>query len=164
MAAEIAQYARGCVICQADRSLQSHPAGKLMPLPVPKEAWHHVTADRIVDLPKTKKGHTAILVVVDRLTKMVRIAACKNESTAQDLAQIFVNMIWNLHGMPRYITTDRGPEFGAHILAMLGTEHCKSTAYHLHGQSDGQTERMNKVLEDMMRHYVYPKQNNWDEL
>ena len=97
---------------------------------------------------------------------MVRIGACRNESTAQDLAQIFVDMVWKLHGMPRYITTDRGPEFTnkfvAHILAMLGTEHCKFTAYH--AQFDGQTERMNRVLEDMMRHYVNPKQNNWDEL
>ena len=45
---------------------------------------------------------------------------------------------------------------------MSSTEQCKSTAYH--PQSDGQTERINRVLEDMMRHYVNLKQNNWDEL
>lgn len=56
MAAEIAGYVKGCVVCQADKSLQSHPDGKLMPLPVPREAWHHVTADRIVGLPKTREG------------------------------------------------------------------------------------------------------------
>ena len=110
-----------------------------MPLPVPKEAWHHVTADRMVGLPKTKRGHTAVLVVVDRLTEMLRIAACRDESTAQDLAQIFIDRVWKLHGMPRYITTDRGPKFTnkfvAHLLAMSDTEHSKSTAYH--PQSDG---------------------------
>ena len=166
MADEVAEYVKGCLVCQADKTLQKHKAGKLMPLPVPKEAWHHITADRIVGLPKTKRGNTAILVVVDRLTKMTRIGACKDTSTAEDLARLFVDMVWKLHGMPRYITTDRGPEFTnkfvAHILAMLGTEHCKSTAYH--PQSDGQTERMNRVLEDMLRHYVNPKQNDWDDL
>ena len=98
-------------------------------VPVPEEAWHHITADRIVGLPKTKRGNTAILVVVDRLTKMTRIGACKDTCTAEDLARLFVDMVWKLHGMPRYIATDRGPEFTnkfvAHILAMLGTKHCK---------------------------------------
>ena len=68
--------------------------------------------------------------------------------------------------MPLFITTDRGPEFTNKFIASLceivGTLHCKSTAYH--PQSDGQTERMNRILEDMLRHYVNPKQNNWDEL
>ena len=164
--AEIADYVKGCLVCQADKNLQTHPAGKLMPLPVPKEAWDHITMDRIVGLPKTKRGNTAILVVVDRLTKMTHIGACKNTSTAQDLAWLFVDMIWKLHGFPLTITTDRGPEFtnkfNAHVLAMVGTKHARTTAYH--PQSDGQTERVNRVLEDMLRHYVNPKQDNWDDL
>lgn len=61
VAAEIAKHVQGSVTCQADKSLQSHPGGKLMPLPVSKEASHHITADCIVGLPQTKKGHTAIL-------------------------------------------------------------------------------------------------------
>ena len=77
-----------------------------------------------------------------------------------------VDNIWKHHGMPLRITTDRGPEFTNKFIAALcelvGTMHCKSTAYH--PQSDGQTERMNRVLEDMLRHYVNPKQNNWDDL
>ena len=166
MAAEVAAYVKGCVVCQADKNLQTHKAGKLMPLPIPEGAWHHVTADCIVGLPKTRRVHTAILVVVDRLTKMTRIGACKDTSTAEDLAQLFVDMVWKIHRMPLYITTDRGPEFTnkfvAHVLAMLGTEHCKSTAYH--PESDGQTERVSRVLEDMLRHYVNPQQNNWDDL
>ena len=91
---------------------------------------------------------------------MTCIGACKDTFTAEDLAQLFVDMVWEIHGMPLYNTTDN--RFVAHILAMLGTEHCKSTAYH--PQSDGQTERVNRVLEDMLRRCVNPQQDNWDDL
>ena len=162
----IREYVRGCKVCLQDKHIQKQPAGKLIPLPVPEASWDCVTADRITNLPKTKQGFTAILVVVDRLTKMTHFMPCKNESTAHDIAQLFVDNIWKHHGMPLRITTDRGPEFTNKFIAALcelvGTMHCKSTAYH--PQSDGQTERMNRVLEDMLRHYVNPKQNNWDEL
>ena len=163
----IREYVRGCKICQQDKQLQSQPAGKLIPLPIPTHAWECVTADRITHLPKTKNGHTAILVVVDRLTKMTHFMPCRDDSTAQDIARLFVDNVWKHHGMPLRITTDRGPEFTnkafiAALCELVGTMHCKSTAYH--PQSDGQTERMNRVLEDMLRHYVNPKQNNWDEL
>ena len=125
-----------------------------------------MTVDRIVSLPKTKKGHTAILVVVDKLTKMTHFAACKNESTVADMATLFYQMIWKLHGIPLRITSDRGTEsvnkFVAALCEIVGTMHCKSTAYH--PQSDGQIERMNRVLEDMLRHYINPRQDNWDDL
>ena len=68
--------------------------------------------------------------------------------------------------MPLRITADTGPEFTNKFIVaqceLVGTMHCKSAAYH--PQSDGQTERMNRVLEDMLWHYVNPRQNNWNEL
>ena len=166
MSNDIREYVRGCKICQQDKSLTQEPGGKLKPISVPEGAWDHVTADRIVSLPKTKQGHTAILVVVDKLTKMTHFAPCKNESTAKDIAKLFVDKVWKLHGLPLRLTTDRGPEFANRFIAavceLVGTMHSKSTAYH--PQTDGQTERMNKVLEDFIRHYISPQQNDWDEL
>ena len=163
------QYVRGCTVCQQDKHLQRQPAGKLVPLPVPEASWDDVTADSITILPKTKQGFTAILVMVDRLTKMTHFMPCKNESTAHGIARLFVDNIWKHHGMPQRTTTDRGPGFVNKFIAALcelaglraGTMHCKSTAYH--PQSDGLTERMNRVLGHMLRHYVKPRQNNWDE-
>ena len=105
----IREYVRGCKVCQQDKHIQKQPAGKLIPLPVPEASWDCVTADRITNLPKTKQGFTAILVVVDRLTKMTHFMPCKNESTAHDIARPFVDNIWKHHGMPLRITTDRGP-------------------------------------------------------
>ena len=87
--------------------------------------------DRLTQLSKTKRGHTAILVVVDKLTKMTRFAPVKNESTAADIAQAPVEHMWNSHGMPLQITTDRETDFtnafSKSLCNMLGTRHTKST-------------------------------------
>ena len=135
MSTEIRQYVKGCKVCQQDKHLQSHPPGLLVPIPIPAHAWEHVNADRITGLPKTSKGYTAILVVVDKLIKMTHFGACKNESKAQDTARLFVEMVFKHHGMPLRITTDRGPEFtnkfSATLCEIIGTMHCKTTAYHL---------------------------------
>ena len=166
MGTAIREYVRGCFVCQQNKHSQTHPAGKLIPLLIPNHPWEWVTADRITNLPKTKRGHTAILVVVDRLTKMAHFAPCKNQSGAKEVAQIFTDIVFRAHGVPERLTTDRGSEFTNKMIAamceILGTKHCKSTAYH--PQTDGQTERMNRVLEDMLRHYMNPRQDNWDEL
>ena len=97
---------------------------------------------------------------------MAHFAPCKNESTARDLATLYYHTVWKLRGVPLRMTTDRGSEFvnkfSVALCQLVGTVHSRSTAYH--PQSDGQTERMNRVLEDMLGHYVNPKQDNWDEL
>ena len=164
MATDVREYVRGCHTCQRNKSSNRHPAGKLQPIAIPHYQWEHATMDRIVGLPKTKKGHTAILVVVDKFSKMTRFAPLRTQATAADIAQAFVEHVWNSHGMPLQITTDRGTEFtnafSKSLCKMIGTRHTKSTAYH--PQTDGQTERMNKVLEDMMRHYITPKMDTWD--
>ena len=97
---------------------------------------------------------------------MTRFAPFRNESTAADIAQAFVEHVWNSHGMPLQITTDRGTEFtnafSKSLCNIIGTRHTKSSSYH--PQTDGQTERMNRVLEDMLRHYITPKMDNWDDM
>ncbi len=90
----------------------------------------------------------------------------QNQSGAKKVAQIFTDIVFRLHGVQVRLTTDRGPDFTIKLIAavcdILGTKHCKCTAYH--PQMDGQTEKMNRVLEDMLRHYVNPRQDNWDDL
>ena len=97
---------------------------------------------------------------------MTRFALVKNESTAADIAQAFVEHVWNSHEMPLQITTDRGTEFtnafSKSLCNIIGTRHTKSTSYY--PQTDGQTERMNRVLEDMLRHYITPKMYKWDDM
>ena len=120
--------------------------------------------DFIVDLPKTKAGHTAILVFVDRLSKMVHFAPCWNDVGAQEFAQIFLRDIFSKHGLPLEVVTDRGTQFTSKfwkaVAKLLGVKQCLSSARR--PQSDGQTERTNRTLEDMLRHFVSPSQDDWD--
>ncbi len=120
--------------------------------------------DFITDLPKTDAGHTAILVFVDRLSKMVHVAPCWNDTGAQECALMFTRDIFAKHGIPQEVVTDRGTQFTSHfwksVAKMLGVKQCLSSARR--PQTDGQTERTNRTLEDMLRHVVSPSHNDWD--
>lgn len=163
---DVREHVRKCELCQRNKPSNRKPQGLLQPLSVPTERWQSVSIDFIVSLPTTARGFDAIAVFVDRLTKMVHLAPCKTSVTAADTAQLFVDNVVKLHGVPQNIVTDRGPQFNSHfwkaLTQSLGTKHSMSSAYH--PQTDGQTERMNQTLECMLRHYINPTQTNWDEL
>ena len=97
---------------------------------------------------------------------MVRLAPGHDTDNAEATADLFKDTVFRSHGMPSTVVSDRGPEFtnkfAAALCKALGTAHCRSTSYH--PQSNGQTERMNRVLEDMLRHFVNPRQDDWDTL
>jgi hypothetical protein len=84
--------------------------------------------------------------------------------SAQGVAHLFKDNVWKLHGFPRDFVTDQDSKFTSifweELQKLRGIKGHKSTAYH--PQSDGQTERVNRVLEDMLRHYVSPQQDDWD--
>jgi transposase InsO family protein len=124
-----------------------------------------VSMDFITQLPRTKSGHDAIFVIVDKLTKMCHFVATTSSATAEQTAQLYFNHVWKLHGVPRVIISDRDPLFTSlftqALCKSLGTKQGLSTAYH--PQTDGQTERVNRVLEDMLRMYVHRSQTDWDE-
>ena len=132
LATDVQEYVQGCQVCQRDKASNQKPAGLLQPIEIPYNSWDHATMDRITQLPKTKRGHPAILVVVDKLTKMTRFAPVKNESTAAQafVAQAFVEHVWNSYGMSLQITTDRGTgftnAFSNSLCNMLGTRHILS--------------------------------------
>jgi hypothetical protein len=121
--------------------------------------------DLITQLPKTKSGHDAIIVFVDKFSKMVHYAATTTTCTADEVAKIFFDTVVRLHGIPRSIVSDRDPRFTSkfwqELWKLCGTRLKMSTAYH--PQTDGQTERSNRTLEDILRHYVSAKQDDWDE-
>ena len=121
--------------------------------------------DLITGLPQTRTGHTAIAVFVDRMSKMAHFVATHTTVSAAEISRLFLDNIFKLHGMPEEIVSDRHPRFTStfwsELMAMLGAKRSMSSAYH--PQSDGQTERMNRVLEDMLRHYCDPSQTDWDE-
>jgi hypothetical protein len=121
--------------------------------------------DLIEQLPASS-GYTAILVVVDRLSKQGVFIPTHDTLTAVQLAGLFVLHVFSKHGVPGHVTSDRGSEFVSHFFRSLGTAlgmklHFTS-GYHPEG--DGQTERVNQTLEQYLRAYCNYQQDNWSEL
>jgi len=163
---DVPSYVTTCDMCQRNKVRNEKPAGSLRPLPIPGRRWESVSMDLITDLPPTTRGHTAICVFVDRLTKMVHYKACNTSISAQELAHVFVSEVFRLHGIPRELISDRDPRFTSlfwrEVCRALGVKQGMSTSHH--PQTDGQTERANRTLEEMLRHYVCANQDDWDRI
>jgi hypothetical protein len=114
--------------------------------------------DFIMGLPRTTKGYDSIWVIVDRLTKISYFLPVKTDYPVIVYAQLYIAHILSLHGVPKTIVSDHGSQF---VSKSLGTKLLHSSAYHL--QTSGQTERVNQVLEDMLRACVLEFPQKWDE-
>ena len=143
---------------------QQAKVGLLRPLEIPSRKWAHVTTDLVTDLPKSNR-FTAIVVFVDKLTKMVHLAGCKKEVTTMEYSQIFVDNVFRLHNLPKVIISDRDPrftdKFWRALFDLLGTDLLFSTAFH--PQTDGQSERMIQTLENFLRPYVERHPQTWSQ-
>jgi hypothetical protein len=153
MKKETAQYVARCDTCQRTKAEHQRPAGLLQPLPVPKWKWEEIDMDFVIRLPRTQTGNDSIRVIIDRLTNVAHFIPVKTTFEGATLARIYFKEIVRLHGIPRKIVSNRGTQFTSKFWMSLqqamGTKLDFSTAYH--PQSDGQTERVNKVLEDLLR-------------
>ena len=111
------------------------------------------------------QGYNSILVVVDRLTKMVHFILTTEKTSAEGLARLFRDNVWELHGLPESIISNRGPQFAAGLIRelneMLGIKSKLSTAFH--PQMNGQTERVNQELEQYLRMFINHRQEQWPE-
>ncbi|MCO5564356.1 hypothetical protein L7F22_018016 [Adiantum nelumboides] len=165
MQQDVIKYVKACHSCQIMKASRQLPQGLLQPLPVPKERWESISMDFITTLPRTSKGNAQILVIVDRFSKMAHFIPCKKAASAPDIASLFVQHIFRIHGLPRSIISDRDPIFTGHfwtsLFKSLGTNLLFSSAYH--PQTDGQTERVNQILEEMLRHYIQNRLASWKE-
>ena len=118
--------------------------------------------DFVTGLPWSE-GCDAIRVVVDRFTKQRHLIGCRSDIDAAGTAELFLRHVFRLHGLPLDIVSDRGPQFVSdfwkHLCRRLGIERKLSTAFH--PQTDGQTERLNAVMEQYLRSYVTYLQDDW---
>ncbi|KAE8909872.1 hypothetical protein PF005_g13217 [Phytophthora fragariae] len=112
--------------------------------------------DFIFGLPRDAEGRTGVLVFVDRFNKMVHLAPVAAEVTADESAELFLDLVFRHHGLPESIVSDRDSRFTSsfwtRLFALLGTRLLLSTA--THPEMDRQTERVNRVLEDVLRSYA----------
>ncbi|TDZ17375.1 Transposon Tf2-9 polyprotein [Colletotrichum orbiculare MAFF 240422] len=154
------------VILKTDTDGNLVPAQKL--LLIARRPWESISLDFIVKLPKSQEPLTgvhydSVLVIVERLTKYAYFIPYKESSTAEDLAYVFLRTIVSQHGLPQEIVSDRDKlftsKFWKSLISQLGAKHRLSTAFH--PQTDGQTERINQILEIYLRCYVNYQQDNW---
>lgn len=166
----ISRFIRNCHTCARAKPSRQRLRGLLKPLAVPSNRWEEISMDLVTGLPKTQlQGQTvdAVLVVIDRLTKMRHLIACSTDggTTAPEIAKLFIRHVWKHHGLPRTIVSDRGPQFDAlfwrHTCRRLGIKATLSTAFH--PQTDGQTENANAFMEQYLRCYVTYLQDDWAE-
>ncbi|KAL4028440.1 hypothetical protein IC575_011637 [Cucumis melo] len=164
MKREVVVFVSRCLVCQQVKAPRQRPAGLLQPLSVPEWKWKSVSMDFITELSKTLKGYTVIWVVVDRLTKSAHFVPGKSTYTASKWGQLYMTEIVRLHGVPVSIILDRDTRFTSKfwkgLQLALGTRLDFSTTFH--PQTDGQTERLNQILEDMLRTCVLEFSGNWD--
>ncbi|KAJ1579008.1 hypothetical protein NDA15_003982 [Ustilago hordei] len=152
------------------RTNNRHSRSAKEPLATPDRPWGSISLDFIEGLPTSKKydskTYDSILVIVDRLTKFAILAPTHKTVTAKQTAVLLYGHMVRLFGYPDHMVSDRGRQFisGAWkaFAEQMGVKHSLSTAYH--PQTDGQTERVNQVIEQYLRMYCNYEQNDWANL
>jgi transposase InsO family protein len=165
LATDVQQYTGCCLVCLGCKSSTQVPIGLLHPLPVPTQKWQQVSMDFVTALPRSKGKHDAIMVVTDRLTKMVVLIPTNKQLDAPGTAELFRQHVVSRFGLPSVIVSDRDSRFLSKfwraLFVSLGTKLSYSSAFH--PQTDGQTERVNRSMEQVLRTFCLDKPQAWAE-
>ncbi|KAE9117942.1 hypothetical protein PF010_g8413 [Phytophthora fragariae] len=151
----VRKWVRTCETCQRVKPSKSSQA-PVRPLPIATEVWRSVSKDFIFGLPPDAEGRTDVLVFVDRFTKMVHLIPVSDTATAVETAAHLIDSVFCHHSLPESIVSDRDPRFTSafwsSLFELLGTKLSMSIA--AHPEPDGQTESVNRVLEDVLRSFA----------
>lgn len=165
LASDVRAYVRTCPTCQRSKPRHQRLPGLLQPLEVPQARWDCVTMDLIPQLPTTALGNNAIFTVVEKLSRRTYFIPTTTNVDAVGLATLFFHHVFRYHGLPRVIVSDRDPRFTSKfwntLFTLCDTKLAMSTAYH--PQTDGQSERANRTIEDILRAFCHDRQDTWDE-
>jgi hypothetical protein len=134
MEIEIARYMARCDTCRRVKAIHMKAAGPLQYLPIPTWKWEDISMDFIVGLPRTTKGYDSIWVIIDGLTKIAHFLPARVKYTVATYVELYIARILSLHGVPKTIVLDRGPQFVSKfweaLHKSLGTKLLHSSAYH----------------------------------
>ena len=159
------QFTKTCFICQQNKVKRNKIAGLLAPLPVPSRPWESVSLDFITHLLKVGEMES-ILVIIDRFSKYVTFIATRKSCSAEVTTQLFFRHVVKLWGIATSIVSDRDPRFTrtfwTELFKLLGSNLNVSSSYH--PQIDGQTGRLNSILEEFLRHFIDAQQKNWVQM
>jgi transposase InsO family protein len=136
--------------------------GLIQPLPIPEAAWQIISLDFIEGLPRSAHADT-ILVVVDLFSKYAHFLPLLHPYTALKVAQLLMDSVYKLHGLPQSIVSDRDKvftsKFWQELFKLTSTTLRMSSSYH--PQTNGQTERVNQCLETFLRSFVHACPTKW---
>ena len=111
MKRDVVQFVEKCLTCQQVKAEHQRPARTLHPLGIPEWKWDQVTMDIVSGLPKTRQNHDSAWVIVDHLTKVAHFVPVNMTYTMDKLAELYVQNIVRLHGVPKSIVSDRDSRF-----------------------------------------------------
>ncbi|KAK8510296.1 hypothetical protein V6N12_073367 [Hibiscus sabdariffa] len=162
---DVAEFVSKCMVCQRVKAEHQFPSRLLQPLKIPEWKWERITMDFVTGLPLTPSKKNSVWVIVDRFTKCAHFLPVHTTDTADKLAELYIREIVRLHGVPKSIVSDRDSKFTARfwdcLHTALGSQLNFSTSYH--PQTDGQSERVIQVLEDMLRCCIIDFQGSWEK-
>jgi hypothetical protein len=165
MKREITKYVLKCGTGQRVKVDHLRPARNLQLLSIPEWKWENICMDFIVGLPRTLCEYNSIWVIVHRLTKSAYFIPVSTIYMVQQYAKLYMSYIVRYHGIPKTNISDRGSIFMVcfweQLHDCLGTHLIQSSAYH--PQTDGQTERVNQIIEDMLHACVLNDCLKWDK-
>ena len=169
MRVDVEDYVRTCPVCQGNAIGTHKPYGRLTPLPWPSRPWKDISVDWITGLPRcdTKQGtFDAILTVVDRFSKMAIFIPCQSTMDAADFAEVMYKEVEMRFGPPCSIVSDRDSritsKFWAEVCHYAHVKRRLSTAFH--PQTDGQSEALNRIVQNYLRAFTNVEQMNWANL
>ena len=145
MSRYIGQYVSTCDLCLRTKLIRQALVGELHPLWIPDLQWDTFSIDFVVEFPLSSR-HNAVMTVVDSVSKQAHFIPTHMTVTAEGAARLFLYQVWKLHGLPKCVISDCGPQFVAHftreLYRLLGIKLVSSTAWH--PQTDGQTKCVNQ--------------------
>ncbi|KAL4324148.1 hypothetical protein GQ457_11G026740 [Hibiscus cannabinus] len=148
-----AEFVSNCMVCPRVKAEYQFPSGLLQPSKISKWKWERITMDFVTGLPLTPLKKNSVWVIVDRFTKCAHFLPVHTTYTYDKLVELYIGEIVRLHGVPKSIVSDRDSKFTARfwecLHTALGSRLNFSTSYH--PQTNGQSERVIQVLEDMLR-------------
>jgi hypothetical protein len=162
MSRSIGLFCRSCHECQLVKHSNTQPSGLLSPMPVPKRPWDAVGMDFIVQLPNSN-GYDAIITFTCLFSKQVHLVPTITKITAKQCAKLYLSAVHKLHGISKVFVCDRDSkftsEFWGAFTVLMGTKLNMSTAYH--AQTDGQAERTNQTVEQVLRSFCFQRHDTW---
>ena len=161
---EVKQYIEEYNACQQNKNCIEQLAGKLIPNSILEKPCAYISVDFITKLPLAQE-YDSILVVVDRLTRIVHFISTIEKTSVEELARLFRDNVQKLYGLPESIISDKGPQFAVEIIQelnrMLEIKSKLLTAFY--PQIDKQTERVNQELEQYLRIFIDHRQKQWPD-